>query len=115
MKPSKHLNGNRFPSSADGHTAAMNPALMQMCSLVPDLEAAIDGWCARPGWGRSSGSTRWRHRGRHRGKPADFPTSTAAIAYAGDIQIEPGARRTTTRACSATSSPGGQYGPHLSR
>ena len=26
--------------------------------------------------------------GRHRGEPADFPTSTAAIAYAGDMQIE---------------------------
>jgi Glyoxalase/Bleomycin resistance protein/Dioxygenase superfamily len=72
-----------------GTAPALNRAYMQMCWLVPDLEAAIDGWASRAGvgpffWFDDVGAT----EGRHRGKPAEFPSSTAAIAYAGDTQIE---------------------------
>ena len=47
---------------------------MQMCWLVPDLEAAIDGWVRSAGvgpffWFDDVGAT----EGRHRGKPAEFP------------------------------------------
>ena len=72
-----------------GAAPVLNRAYMQMCWLVPDLEAAIEGWVRTAGVGRSSGSTTSAPpNGRHRGEPADFPTSTAAIAYAGDMQIE---------------------------
>lgn len=67
----------------------LNRAFMQTCWLVPDLAEAIDGWVRTAGvgpffWFDDVGAT----EGRHRGQPADFPTSTAAIAYAGDLQIE---------------------------
>lgn len=66
-----------------------NRAFMQMCWVVPDLEAAIDGWVRSAGVGPFF----WFDEvvatdGRHRGEPADFPASTAAITYAGDMQIE---------------------------
>lgn len=69
--------------------AFRNPGFMQVCWLVPDLEAAIDQWATTAGvgpffWFDDVGAT----DGYHRGEPADFPTSTAAIAYAGDLQIE---------------------------
>ena len=66
-----------------------NRVFMQMCWLVRDLEAAIDGWVRTAGVGPFF----WFDEvvavdGRHRGEPAAFPASTAAIAYAGDTQIE---------------------------
>jgi hypothetical protein len=65
------------------------PDFMQVCWLVPDLEAAIEKWARSAGvgpffWFEEVGD----RDGRHRGEPAAFPTSTAAIAYAGDTQIE---------------------------
>ena len=65
------------------------PGFMQVCWLVPDLEAAIDTWATTAGVGPFF----WFdgvpfEDGRHRGAPAEFPVSTAAIAYAGDVQIE---------------------------
>jgi hypothetical protein len=66
-----------------------NRAFMQVCWVVPDLEVAIQSWARSAGvgpffWFDDIGA----RNGRHRGRPADFPTSTAAIAYAGDLQIE---------------------------
>jgi len=62
---------------------------MQVCWLVPDLRAAIDGWVDSAGVGPFFwfGGVPFTD-GRHRGEPADFPDVTAAIAYAGDLQIE---------------------------
>ena len=65
------------------------PGFMQVCWLVPDLEAAIDTWATTAGVGPFF----WFdgvpfEGGRHRGVPAEFPASTAAIAYSGDVQIE---------------------------
>ncbi|HKY65099.1 MAG TPA: hypothetical protein VJM49_01955, partial [Acidimicrobiales bacterium] len=56
-----------------------NRAFMQMCWVVPDLDAAIDRWVTTAGVGPFF----WFDEvvatdGRHRGKPADFPASTAA-------------------------------------
>ena len=68
-----------------------------MCWLVPDLR----GRHRQLGAHRRRGPVllvrrRRLRRGRPPRQPADFPTSTAAIAYAGDLQIElvvPGERR----------------------
>ena len=62
---------------------------MQVCWVVPDLPAAIGHWARTAGVGPFF----WFDgvpfdEGRHRGEPADFPAVTAAIAYAGDLQIE---------------------------
>ena len=66
-----------------------NRSFMQVCWLVPDLEAAIDHWVTSAGVGPFF----WFdgvpfEDGRHRGKAAAFPDVTAAIAYAGDMQVE---------------------------
>jgi hypothetical protein len=62
---------------------------MQVCWVVPDLSAAIDSWVHSAGvgpffWFNGVAFT----DGRHRGEPAEFPTVSAAIAYADDLQIE---------------------------
>jgi hypothetical protein len=66
-----------------------NRAFMQACWVVPDLRAAIGSWVRSTGvgpffWMPGVSCT----EGRYRGKPADLPAMTAAIAYAGDMQIE---------------------------
>lgn len=66
-----------------------NRNFMQACWVVPDLHKAIENWSRTAGvgpffWFDEVGCT----HGRHRGVPADFPAVTAAIAYAGDFQIE---------------------------
>ena len=62
---------------------------MQVCWVVPDLEAAIGSWARTAGvgpffWFDGVDCT----DGRYRGTPAEFPAVTAAIAYAGELQIE---------------------------
>lgn len=62
---------------------------MQVCWVVPDLAKAIESWSCTAGvgpffWFDGVGC----NDGRHRGAPADFPDVSAAIAYAGDLQIE---------------------------
>ncbi len=62
---------------------------MQVCWVVPDLRGAIESWSRSAGvgpffWFDGVGCA----DGRHRGAPAEFPAVTAAIAYAGDLQIE---------------------------
>jgi hypothetical protein len=66
-----------------------NKNFMQMCWVVPDLRSAIDSWVRSAGVGPFF----WFDGvdcvgGCHRGKPAAFPKITAAIAYAGELQIE---------------------------
>ena len=91
----------------------LNRSFMQMCWLVPDLEAAIDGWVRNAGvgpffWFDDVGAT----EGRHRGQPAEFPTSTAAIAYAGDMQIELVCQENDEPGIFRDLFPRGRYGLH---
>ncbi len=86
---------------------------MQMCWLVPDLEAAIDSWVRTAGvgpffWFDDIGAT----DGRHRGAPTPFPTSTAAIAYSGDMQIELVCQENDEPGVFRDVFPRGQYGLH---
>jgi hypothetical protein len=67
----------------------LNQKFMQLCWVVPDLRVAIDGWVKTCGVGPFfwfDGVT--FDGGMYRGKPARFPEIDAAIAYAGDVQIE---------------------------
>lgn len=66
-----------------------NRKFMQVCWVVPDLAVAIDSWV------KSAGVGPWFWfdgvpfvDGFHRGVPAEFPNCSAAIAYAGDMQLE---------------------------
>lgn len=66
-----------------------NRNFMQMCWVVPNLEVAVDSWVRNTGvgpffWFDGVDFT----DGVHRGTPAGFPKVQAAIAYAGDVQIE---------------------------
>jgi len=66
-----------------------NRSFMQVCWVVPDLRVAIDSWVDSAGVGPFF----WFDgvpfsEARHRGEPRDFPACKAAIAYAGDLQIE---------------------------
>jgi len=96
-----------------GEAPALNRAYMQMCWLVPDLEEAIDAWARTAGvgpffWFDDVGAT----DGRHRGEPAEFPTSTAAIAYAGDQQIELVCQENDEPGIFRDLFPRGRYGLH---
>ncbi|MGA5542444.1 VOC family protein [Mycobacterium sp. NPDC051198] len=66
-----------------------NRNFMQICWVVPDLEAAIDSWVSDAGVGPFFwfGGVDFTD-GRHRGAVAPFPKVEAAIAYAGEVQIE---------------------------
>jgi hypothetical protein len=62
---------------------------MQVCWLVPDVRTAIDSWVQSAGvgpffWFNGVNFT----DGRYRGEPAEFPRVTAAMAQAGEMQIE---------------------------
>ena len=66
-----------------------NRNFMQMCWVVADLYAGIDSWVRNAGVGPFFCFDGVPFaEGRYRGGPADFPAVTAAIAYAGDLQIE---------------------------
>jgi Glyoxalase/Bleomycin resistance protein/Dioxygenase superfamily len=66
-----------------------NPKFMQTCWVVSDLEKAIDSWVRKAGVGPFFCFDGIPFTdGRYRGRSAEFPPMTAAIAYAGDTQIE---------------------------
>lgn len=66
-----------------------NRHFMQMCWVVPDLQAGIDSWARNVGVGPFFCFDGVPFAdGVYRGRPANFPAVTAAIAYAGDLQIE---------------------------
>ncbi|MEZ0366630.1 VOC family protein [Mycobacterium sp. pUA109] len=66
-----------------------NRNFMQICWVVTDLDAAINSWVHGAGVGPffRFGAVPFTG-GRYRGKDAAFPPVSAAIAYAGDVQIE---------------------------
>jgi hypothetical protein len=62
---------------------------MQMCWVVPDLHAAVDAWVCTSGVGPffMFDSVTFDNP-RYRGEPTVCPAISAAMAQAGDIQIE---------------------------
>lgn len=96
-----------------GAAPRLNRAYMQTCWLVPDLEEAIHRWARTAGvgpffWFDDVGAS----EGRHRGAPTPFPASTAAIAYAGDVQIELVCQENDDPGIFRDVYPRGQYGVH---
>ncbi|MFV2174056.1 VOC family protein [Actinomadura sp. LOL_016] len=90
-----------------------NRNLMQMCWVVPDLRTAIDAWVNSAGigpffWFDGVPCT----DGRYRGRPAEFPAITAAIAYAGDLQIELVCQQDDERSIFSELVPRGRSGLH---
>lgn len=66
-----------------------NRNFMQMCWVVTDVHAAIEAWAQSAGVGPFFLFDGVPFQdGHYRGEPADFPDVTAAIAQAGDVQIE---------------------------
>ena len=62
---------------------------MQLCWVVPDLHAAMKAWTVSAGVGPFFLFEELRfENARYRGEPAEFPDVTAAIAQAGEVQIE---------------------------
>ncbi|WP_165966400.1 VOC family protein [Actinomadura sp. 7K507] len=84
-----------------------------MCWVVPDLDAAIDSWVRTAGvgpffWFDGVPCT----DGSYRGRPAEFPAVTAAIAYAGSLQIELLSQDDDERSIFSELVPRGQTGLH---
>jgi len=66
-----------------------NRDFMQMCWVVPDLSAAMASWTRQSGVGRFFHFTGVRHENpMYRGKPWQYVGFEAAIAQAGEVQIE---------------------------
>jgi len=73
------MSGRRFPEQR----------FMQMCWVVPDLHAAVKAWTGSAGIGPFFFFEQVLFEdARYRGQPADSPDITAAMAQAGDVQIE---------------------------
>jgi hypothetical protein len=69
--------------------AGRNNVFMQLCWVVPDIQAAMAAWTRTVGVGPFFFFERVTfENGLYRGKPAQFPSVTAAIAQAGPLQIE---------------------------
>jgi len=68
---------------------ARNRNFMQLCWVVPDIQAAIATWTRTAGVGPFFVFDKVTYdEPRYRGKPTEFCDITAAIAQAGDVQIE---------------------------
>jgi hypothetical protein len=62
---------------------------MQLCWVVPDIRAAMDNWTRTAGVGPFFFFEDVSFEdGRYRGRPAQMAKHQAAIAQAGDVQIE---------------------------
>jgi hypothetical protein len=68
---------------------SLDKRFMQLCWVVPDLRAAMDGWTRTAGVGPFFYFEKVEFEdGRYRGRPAQMAPNEAAIAQAGDLQIE---------------------------
>lgn len=66
-----------------------NRNFMQICWVVPNLDAAMATWVRNAGVGPFFCIDGIEFTdGRHRGRRAEFPAVAIAMAYAGDLQIE---------------------------
>jgi hypothetical protein len=71
--------------------ATRNRNYVQLCWVVPDLEASIDHWVKSTGAGPFFVFEDLHFEdGVYRGQPSDIQPCRAAIGQLGDIQIEPG-------------------------
>ena len=86
---------------------------MQACWVVPDLRQAVDAWVRSTGVGPFFlfDSITFAEP-RYRGRPTDCPDITAAMAQAGDIQIELVSQRDTRPSFWRDVVPAGQAGLH---
>jgi len=86
---------------------------MQACWVVPDLERAVDTWVGSTGVGPFFlFDTVTFEEPRYRGQPADCPDITAAMAQAGDLQIELVCQRDARPSFWRDLVPAGQAGLH---
>jgi hypothetical protein len=68
---------------------ALDKRFMQLCWVVPDIHAAMDAWTRTAGVGPFFFFDNVAFEdGRYRGRPAQIAKHEAAIAQAGDLQIE---------------------------
>ena len=68
---------------------SLDKDFMQLCWVVPDLDAAMAGWTQTTGIGPFFYFERVTFENAiYRGKPSEFPNVSAAIAQAGPLQIE---------------------------
>lgn len=66
-----------------------NQRFMQMCWVVPDIQVAINNWTKTTGVGPFFLFEKVTFENAiYRGRPNDFVDITAAMAQAGDVQIE---------------------------
>jgi hypothetical protein len=97
------MTGPRFPDRR----------FMQMCWVVPDLHAALKTWIASAGVGPFFLFEQLKFENpRYRGRPAEFPDVTAAMAQAGDVQIELVCQNDDRRSIFRDVVPAGQTGFH---
>jgi hypothetical protein len=68
---------------------SLDKRFMQLCWVVPDIQAAMETWTRTTGVGPFFYFDNVTFEdGRYRGKPAQMAKHEAAIAQAGDLQIE---------------------------
>jgi hypothetical protein len=68
---------------------SLDKRFMQLCWVVPDIQAAMESWTRTTGVGPFFYFDNVTFEdGRYRGRPAQMAKHEAAIAQAGDLQIE---------------------------
>jgi hypothetical protein len=86
---------------------------MQMCWVVPDIHAAVKAWTSSAGVGPFFLFEKLTfENARYRGQPAEFPDVTAAMAQAGDVQVELVCQNDARRSIFRDVVPAGQTGFH---
>jgi len=86
---------------------------MQMCWVVPDVHAAMKAWIDSAGVGPFFlFQSLTFENARYRGQPAEWPNITAAMAQAGDVQIELVCQNDDRRSIFRDVVPAGRTGLH---
>jgi hypothetical protein len=86
---------------------------MQLCWVVPDVHAAVKAWTGSAGVGPFFLFEQVTfENARYRGQPAESPDITAAMAQAGEVQIELVCQNDDRRSVFRDLVPAGQTGFH---